>query len=127
MTRLEVFSLFRLFLLSSYLYLPNSKILQTGGRAEAASVEDKAKYRDFAKHLLSLAQMVEDTHVVHSNNTNKPWVAYRVAAKAFGRCNKKLNTKDDVKTLQSVGDVIADLYMEYRTCARNGEKGRVPS
>ena len=57
--------------------------------------------------------MVEDTHVVHSNNTNKPWVAYRVAATAFGRCNKKLNTKDDVKALQSVGDVIADLYMEY--------------
>ena len=47
-------------------------------------------------------------------SASKPWIGYRKAAAVINKCTKSLKSKEDVETLKSVWDVIADLYVEFR-------------
>ena len=41
-------------------------------------------------------------------------ISYRKAVAVIDKYSKSLKSEEDMETLKSVGDVIADLYVEFR-------------
>ena len=67
----------------------------------------------FAGLLRCLAKKTEENYIQDDQN-KKPWLSYKKAASSIQKCKTSLKSVEDLKALKSVGDVIADLYMEFK-------------
>ena len=87
-------------------------------RLEKASALEIAQHTRFAERLkLHANELEEDARDLGFElecSASKPWIGYRKAAAVISKCTKSLKSKEDMQTLKSVGDVIADLYVEFR-------------
>ena len=87
-------------------------------RLEKASAAEIVQQKRFAERLKLHANELEedalDLGFELEGSASKPWIGYRKAAAVINRCTRSLKSKEDMKTLKSVGDVIADLYVEFR-------------
>ena len=83
---------------------------------EKASAAEIVQQKRFAERLkLHANELEEDARGLElEGSASKPWIGYRKAAAVISKCTKSLKSKEDVETLKSVGDVIADLYVEFR-------------
>ena len=85
---------------------------------EKASAAEITQHKRFAERLkLHANELEEDARGLVfelEGSASKPWIGYRKAAAVINKCTKSLKSKEDVETLKSVGDVIADLYVEFR-------------
>ena len=83
---------------------------------EKASAAEIVQQKRFAERLkLHANELEEDARGLElEGSASKPWIGYRKAAAVINRCTRSLKSKEDMKTLKSVGDVIADLYVEFR-------------
>ena len=87
-------------------------------KASAVEIVQQKRFAERLKlHANELEKDAEDAHGLVfelGGSASKPWIGYRKAAAVINRCTRSLKSKEDMKTLKSVGDVIADLYVEFR-------------